>query len=317
MRIRGAKPKSEAVVYPLPSWDDGETKSEIIQFVKDITKEDGPKYVRPEERIATFDNDGTLMCEQPMVQFVYIMYRIKQLAPDHPEWKGDKPFEAALEGDMDYLLNAFFKGGKEIFQLLNASHTGMSLADFNQVVKNFFKSERHPKYGVPYTELTYQPMLELLEYLRSNGFKTYICSGGGIDFMRVIAGNTYGVVPENIIGSSGRNVFREVNGKWQLMKTSDHFFKDDKEGKPEGIDLHVGRIPIFAGGNVRNGGDIAMLTYCQMNTLPSFQLLVNHDDDVREFAYAEKDNASLNEAKAGGWHVVSMKNDWKKIFSFE
>jgi len=302
---------------PLPSWTEGPTRSAIVEFVRNVTTEGDPNYVPPEERIATFDNDGTLWCEQPVVQFAYIIYRIQQLAPQHPEWNGTQPFEAALKNDLDFLLNDYMSGGQALPQLFLVTHADMSLSDFNQAVSEFFAEATHPKYGVPYTQTIYQPMLELLQYLRANGFKTYICSGGGIDFMRVMAEDTYGVVPENVIGSNGRNIFKQIEGKWQLMKKADSIFKNDKEGKPEGIDLHIGRTPIFAAGNVRSGGDIAMLTYCQTNTLPSFQLMINHDDHEREFAYSEKDNASLNAAKENRWFVVNMKSDWKQIFSFQ
>jgi len=302
---------------PLPSWNDGATKSAIIQFVNDVTEEGGEKYVKPAERIATFDNDGTLWCEQPVVQFSYVFYRIKQIYPAHPEWKGDPDFEAAIKGDMDYLVNDYMSGGKALPKLMLATHAGISLNEFNTYVKDFFNNDKHPQLDLPYTKVCYQPILELLEYLRANGFKTYICSGGGIDFMRVISEEMYGIFPENVIGSNARNVYKEVGGQWQLMKTSDRLFNNDKEGKPAGIDLHIGRIPIFSSGNVRTGGDIAMLRYCGSNSLPDFQLLINHDDDIREFAYSEKDNASLNAAKDGGWQVVSMKNDWKIIFPFK
>jgi len=299
---------------PLPSWNDGTVKSAITQFVNDVTKESGPNYVKPEERIATFDNDGTLWCEQPVVQFSYVFYRIKQMYPDHPEWKGDSIYEAALNGDMDFLVNNYMSGGKALPKLMLATHTDINLDDFNTYVKDFFKSEKHPKFNVPYTKVCYQPMVELLEYLRANGFKTYICSGGGIDFMRVISEDMYGIVPENVIGSNARNIYKQVDGQWQLMKTAEQLFNNDKAGKPEGIDLHIGRTPIFSGGNVRTGGDIEMLEYCASNTLPNFQLLINHDDDVREYAYSEKDNASINAANKGGWHVVNMKGEWNVIF---
>jgi len=301
---------------PLPSWSDGPTKTAIIQFVHDVSTTGSQKYVRPEERIATFDNDGTLWSEQPAIQIAYVVYQVQKMAADHPEWKGKQPYKAAIDGDMDFLVNDLLNHGKAVGQLFKVTHTGINLAEFNVRVEEFFARAEHPKFGVPYTQVTYQPMLELLDFLRANGFKTYICSGGGIDFMRVISEEIYGIVPEQVIGSYGRNVFKEVDGKWQLMKTADQFFMNDKKGKPEGIDLHIGRIPIFATGNVRSSGDIAMLTFSQTNSLPSFQLLINHDDGQREFKYAEKDGASLSAAQAGGWHVVNMKEDWKQIFPF-
>ncbi|TWU31603.1 HAD family hydrolase [Novipirellula artificiosorum] len=300
---------------PLGSWNDGPTKSSILQFVQEVTKEGGPKFVPPEQRIATFDNDGTLWCEQPVVQFEFAVYRIKAMAGDHPEWKEQEPYKSVLAGDPQHLVDDLINGGHEFLKVMETSHAGMSVEEFDRHVRDFFATAKHPKLNVAYTQLAYTPMVELLAYLRANGFKTYICSGGGIDFMRAISEETYGIVPENVIGTNGRNVFKQVDGKWQLFKTADHLFFNDKATKPTGIDLHIGRKPIFAGGNVRSGGDIGMLTYCHSNTLPSFQLLVNHDDDEREYAYAEKDNASLKTAKAQGWHVLNMKSDWKTIFS--
>ena len=202
-------------------------------------------------------------------------------------------------------------------KLFAVTHTGMPLAEFDMEAKEFFNGSRHPKFNKMYTETIYQPMLELLQYLREHDFKTYICSGGGNDFMRVIAEDTYGIVPENVIGSFAMNTFQQVDGSWKIVKDDKSLFINDKETKPAAIEQRIGRIPIFVAGNVRSGGDIGQLTYSETNSLPNFQLLINHDDDVREFAYAEKDNASLNAAEEGGWHVVSMKNDWLKIFPFE
>ena len=302
---------------PLPSWSDGPSKSAIIQFVQAVTQEGGDKYVRPEERIATFDNDGTLWCEQPVAQLEFVAYRIKQLAPGHPEWKDEQPYKALLEGDKGFLKNDVVNNhGKAVMELFVATHAGMPVEDFNNSVKKFLNTVLHPKYKKKFSEAIYQPMLELLRYLRANGFKTYICSGGGIDFMRVFAEDTYGIVPENVIGSFAVNTFEQVDGKWTIIKDKKNLFINDGLGKPVGIDRQIGRIPIFACGNVRSGGDIGQLTYSHTNPLPNFQLLINHDDDVREFAYAEKDNASLNAAQKGGWQVVSMKKDWKRVFPF-
>ena len=302
---------------PLPSWSDGPTKSAIIQFVDDVTNEGGPKYVHPEERIATFDNDGTLWCEQPVAQLEFVVYRIKQLATKHPEWKDRQPYKAVLEGDKSFLVDDVANNhGKTVMELIVATHTGMPIEDFNRSVKEFLDTSLHPKYDQKDTETIYQPMLELLRYLRANGFKTYICSGGGLDFMRVFAEDTYGVVPENVIGSFAMNTFEQVDGKWTIIKDKQNLFVNDGFTKPAGIDQKIGRIPIFVAGNVRSGGDIGQLTYSHTNALPNFQMLINHDDDVREFAYAENDNASLNAAQKGGWQVVSMKKDWKRIFPF-
>ena len=240
------------------------------------------------------------------------------MAVDHPEWNDTQPFKSVLEDDNEYLVNDLLNNhGKELMKLITVTHAGMTLKEFNADVKAFLNASSHPKYGKKYTETIYQPMLELLQYLRENEFKTYICSGGGNSFMRVFADDVYGIVPENVIGTFAMNTFEQVDGEWQIVKGTKNIFMNDKDTKPATIEQRIGRIPIFVGGNVRSGGDIGQLTYSQTNTLPNFQLLVNHDDDVREFAYAEKDNASLNAAKEGAWHVVSMKNDWMKIFPFD
>jgi len=303
---------------PLPSWKDGGNKSAIIDFVKQITQEDGPNYVQPEERIATFDNDGTLWCEQPVVQMEFIIYQIHKMAPEHPEWKKQLPYKAILEGDKSFLINDLINNhGLEVIKLVTATHTGMTSEEFNLEVEDFFNAKQHPRFNKKYTQTTYQPMIELLQYLRENEFKTFICSGGGTDFMRVFAEDVYGIVPENTIGSFAMNTYEEVDGLWKIVKEKKNFFMCDKEDKPVAIEQRIGRIPIFVAGNVRSGGDIGQLTYSKTNQLPNFQLLINHDDDVREFAYSEEDNSSLNAAKEGNWHVISMKNDWLKIFPFD
>lgn len=302
----------------LPSWKDGPTKSAIIEFVNEVTQTGGANYVAPEQRIATFDQDGTLWCEQPVVQLEFVAYQIKKMAAEHPEWKTQLPYKALLEGDKDYLVNDLLNNhGKELMKLISATHSGMPIETFNSHIEAFFNEEMHPKYDKPFTETIYQPMLELLEYLRENDFKTYICSGGGPDFMRVKTEEMYGIVPENVIGSFAINSFEQVDGKWMIVKGDKNLFINDGLTKPVGIERHIGRIPIFVAGNVRSGGDIGQLSYSKTNTLPNFQLLINHDDDKREFAYAEKNGASLKAASEGDWHVVSMKNDWLKIFPFE
>jgi len=312
------KIEKNIVPDPLPSWVEGPTKKSIIEFVNGVILEGSTQYVNPAERIATFDNDGTLWCEQPVAQLEFVSYQINKMAADHPEWKETQPYKSVLEGDKEYLLNDLLHNhGKELMKLIGVTHTGMTLTQFNVDVKAFMNSSSHPKYGGKYTEAVYQPMLELLQYLRNNKFKTYICSGGGNDFMRVFADDVYGIVPENVIGTFTMNTFEQIDGKWEIVKGIDNFFMNDKETKPAAIEQRIGRIPIFVAGNVRSGGDIEQLTYSQTNTLPNFQLLVNHDDDIREYAYSEKDNASLNAAKEGNWHVVSMKNDWLTIFPFD
>jgi len=302
----------------LPSWNDGPTKAAIIQFVQDVTNGGGPKFVPPEQRIATFDNDGTLWVEQPVPQLEFVAYQIKKMAVNHPEWNEKQPFKSVLEDDKKYLVNDLLNNhGKELMKLIAVTNAGMTLKEFNADVKAFLNASSHPKFGKKYTETIYQPMLELLQYLRDNNFKTYICSGGGNSFMRVFADDVYGIVPENVIGTFAMNTFEQVDGEWEIVKGTDNFFMNDKNTKPAAIEQRIGRIPIFVGGNVRSGGDIGQLTYSSTNTLPNFQLLVHHDDEVREYAYDEKDNASLNAAKEGAWSVVSMKNDWNKIFPFD
>jgi hypothetical protein len=253
-----------------------------------------------------------------VVQLEYVAYQIKKMSGQHPEWKSQDPFKAVLEGDEDFLINDYLNNhGKGLHELLLATHAGMTAQKFDEMVLEFFHTAQHPKFKQTYNLTAYKPMLELLSYLRNNGFKTYLSSGGGIDFMRVIAMDTYGIVPENVIGSFATNSFEQVDGEWKIVKGTKNIFMHDGMTKPVGIDLHIGRIPIFVAGNVRSGGDIGQLTYSQTSELPNFQLLINHDDDVREFAYAESDNASLDAAELGGWHVVSMKDDWRRIFSFE
>jgi phosphoserine phosphatase len=302
----------------LPSWKDGSTKNTIIQFVKEVTVEGSPNYVKPEERIATFDQDGTLWCEQPVAQLEFVAYQIKKMSSIHPEWESKQPYKSILEGDKDYLINDYINNhGRELKELIVTTHSGMTLEQFNLDVKEFMNSSLHPRFNRKYTKTVYQPMLELLQYLRDNEFKTYICSGGGNDFMRVFAEDLYGIGPENVIGTFAMNSFEQVDGSWKILKRSDNFFMNDGLTKPAAIEQRIGRIPIFVAGNVRSGGDIGQLTYSMTNKLPNFQLLVNHDDDIREFAYSEKNNASLNAASEGKWQVVSMKNDWLTIFSFK
>jgi hypothetical protein len=303
---------------PLPSWNEGQLKLAITHFVTRVTTKGSPDFVPAEQRIATFDNDGTLWAEQPVVQLEFVAYQIMKMAPQHPEWKNQNPYKAVLEGDKDYLINDYINNhGKGLHELVLATHAGMTVQEFDKMVLEFLNDARHPKFRQSYSNTAYQPMLELLKYLRDNGFKTYLSSGGGIDFMRVFAMDTYGIVPENVIGSFAINSFEQVDGEWKMIKGTKNIFMHDGMTKPVGIDLHIGRIPIFVAGNVRSGGDIGQLTYSQTNELPNFQLLINHDDDVREFVYTEKDNASLDAAISGGWNVVSIKNDWGKVFSFD
>ena len=296
---------------PLPSWNDAAAKQAITAFVEKVTKAGSPDFVPVAERIATFDNDGTLWAEQPVIQGAFLMYRLNKLAQKDPSIRQRQPFKAAFEHDADYLKE---EGMPAILELVAATDAGMSQEEFEANVNEFFATAKHPTLKRPFQELAYQPMVELLRYLRANGFKTYICSGGGIDFMRVISAELYGIPPEQVIGSSRKKDLQQNDGRWDLARTGTLNSFNDKEIKPVNIDLHIGRKPLLAGGNERSGGDIAMLRYSQSRKGPSLQLLVEHNDADREFSYDEPDNASLNAAKESGWTVVSMKDDWKTIF---
>jgi len=308
----------------LPSWNDGPAKKSIVEFVTKVTTPGLSDFVPVPERIATFDNDGTLWCEQPMpVQFYFALDRVKALAPQHPEWKTKEPFASLLKGD---LKTALAGGDHALLELVMATHTGMTTVEFEQIVKDWIATARHPKTGKLYTEMVYQPMLELLAYLRANGFKTFIVSGGGIEFMRPWAEQVYGIPPEQVIGSSVKTKFEMRDGKPVLVRLAELNFNDDKGGKPVGINQHIGRRPVMAFGN--SDGDKEMLEYTQGGSGARFMLLVLHDDAVREYAYGPAlglpdvklgafTPALYQQAKKGGWTVVSMKDDWKQVFAFE
>jgi len=302
----------------LPSWNDSGPKKAIIEFVGRVTSEGSPDYVAPAERIATFDNDGTLWSEQPVYfQLTFALDRVKALAPQHPEWKAQQPFKAVLEGDLDTVL----EGGKHaLLELVMATHTGMNTEEFAKTVQDWITKAKHPKTGRLYTEMVYQPMLELLSYLRANGFKTYIVSGGGIEFMRPWTERVYGIPPEQVIGSSVKTKFELQDGKPVLVRLPEINFIDDKAGKPVGINQHIGQRPIAAFGN--SDGDLQMLQWVAAGSRTSFCLYVHHTDAEREWAYDRKSNIGrldkgLDEAKARGWTVVDMKKDWKTIFPFD
>jgi phosphoglycolate phosphatase-like HAD superfamily hydrolase len=304
---------------PLPSWNDGPAKKAIMAFVCDVTREGSANYVRPAERIATFDNDGTLWAEQPMYfQFLFAIDRVKALAPNHPEWKDKEPFASLLRGDMK---GVFAGGEKSVAELVMFTHAGMTTEEFEQIVKGWVATARHPKTGRPYTEMVYQPMLELLAYLRSNGFKTFIVSGGGIDFMRPWTEKVYGIPPEQVVGSSIKAKYEMRDGKPVLIRLPELNFIDDKAGKPIGINSHIGRRPIAAFGN--SDGDQQMLEWTQGGKGARLMALVCHDDAEREWAYGAESkigtfsNALMAEAKKNGWVVISMKKDWKVIFPFQ
>lgn len=300
---------------PLPSWNDGAAKKSIVAFVKKVTKKGSPDFVPVLERIATFDNDGCLWAEQPMYfQAFFVFDRIKALAPQHPEWNTKEPFASVLKGDAK---SALAGGEKALLEMVMATHAGLTTEEFEKIVKDWIATARHPITKRPFTEMVYQPMLELLAYLRANGFKTFIVSGGGIEFMRPWTERVYGIPPEQVIGSSGKVKFERRDGKPELVKLPEINFIDDKDGKPVGIQQHIGRRPIAAFGN--SDGDLQMLQWTAAGSGPRFCLYVHHTDAAREWAYDRtshigKLDQGLDEAKAQGWTLVSMKDDWKIIF---
>jgi haloacid dehalogenase-like hydrolase len=300
---------------PLPSWNDVASKKAIVDFVAKVTKEGGADFVPVAERVATFDNDGTLWCEHPMyTQLVFALDRVKALAPQHPEWKDKQPFKAVLDGDLKALAES---GERGLVELGMASHAGMTTEEFEKIVKDWLATAKHPRFKRPYTECVYQPMLELLAYLRANGFKTFIVSGGGVEFMRPFTDKVYGVPPEQVVGSSIKTKYELRDGKPVLMRLPDINFIDDKTGKPIGINSHIGRRPVMAFGN--SDGDFEMLEWTTSGPGPRFGLIVHHTDAEREYAYDRKAHfgkldKGLDEAPKRGWVVVDMKNDWKTIF---
>jgi hypothetical protein len=303
---------------PLPSWNDGAQKQSVIDFVEKVTAKDGPEFVPPAERIATFDNDGTLWPEQPMYfQAFFIFDRIKSLAPQHPEWKNEEPFASVLRGDMKSALSG---GEHALIEMAMATHAGMTTEEFETIVVDWIMTAKHPETGHLFTEMVYQPMLELLAYLRMNEFKTFIVSGGGIEFMRPWTEEVYGIPPEQVIGSSIKTQFKMREGKPVLLRLPEMNFIDDKEGKPVGIHQHIGRRPIVTFGN--SDGDLQMMQWTAAGKKPSLCVYIHHTDSEREWAYDRQSkigklNQGLDEAEANGWTVVSMKDDWKRIFSFD
>jgi phosphoglycolate phosphatase-like HAD superfamily hydrolase len=316
---------------PLPSWNDGPAKKSITDFVARVTTEGGTDFVPPAERIATFDNDGTLWCEQPVYfQVAFAFDQVRALAPQHPDWKTTQPFKGVLARDMKAVAAG---GQKGVLQIMAATHAGMTTEAFSKSVMEWMANARHPRFNRPYNELVYQPMLELLAYLRANGFKTFIVSGGGIEFMRPWTEKVYGIPPEQVVGSSGAVKFQmDSYGKPALMKLAKAEFIDDGPGKPVGINRFIGRRPIFAFGN--SDGDLQMLQWTaagdQGRSRPvvddaagtRFMGIVHHTDAAREYAYDRQSrigklDKALDEAVKRNWLVVDMKNDWKKIFPFE
>jgi hypothetical protein len=308
-----------AQVDPLPSWNDGASKSSITNFVARVTTQGGPDFVPPDQRIATFDNDGTLWIEQPMyVQFAFILDRVKALAPQNPAWKTKQPFKAVLDGDMKALAAS---GEKGLVELMAVTHAGMTEGEFARIVTDWLGTARHPKFNRPYTELIYQPMLEVLAYLRGNGFKTFIVSGGGIEFMRPWTERVYGIPPEQVVGSSIKTRFQMRDGRPELFRLPQINFIDDKAGKPVGISQHIGRRPIAAFGN--SDGDLQMLQWATMSGSGArLGLIVHHTDAEREYAYDRKSHVgkldvALDAAAVNKWTLADMKKDWKRVFAFQ
>ena len=300
---------------PLPSWSEGPAKAAILEFVNLVTDPAQPDFIPEPERVAVFDNDGTLWAEQPLYfQLAFALDRIKALAPSHPKWKTEQPFKAVIEDDRTFLSKL---GEKELLEIVMASHSGMTTEEFDQDVRDWLAVARHPRFDRPYTELVYQPQLELLAFLRANGFKTFIVSGGGIDFMRPFTEDVYGIPPEQVVGSTIATGFEMRDGSPVLVHLPELDFVNDKEGKPVAIQRFIGRRPVLAFGN--SDGDLQMLQWTAAGAGASLPLLVHHDDAEREWAYDRESHIgrldkALDEAREGGWTVVSMKTDWKRVF---
>ena len=302
---------------PLPSWNDGASKKSIIDFVTKTTKSGGADFVPVADRIACFDNDGTLWSEQPMYfQLAFSIDRIKAMAPQHPEWKTTQPFQALLEGDIKTALSG---GEKSLMQIIATTHSGMTTEAFEKTVKDWMATATHPATKKHYNEMIYQPMVELLNYLRSNGYKTFIVSGGGVDFMRPWVEKAYGIPSDQVVGSSGKVKYEIKDGQPVLIKLPELNFIDDKEGKPVGIHQYIGKRPVFTAGN--SDGDYPMLQWTSTGSGPRFGMIVHHTDAVREWAYDRQSHIGklekgLDDAPKYNWLIVDMKNDWKKIYAF-
>ncbi|NOX64520.1 MAG: haloacid dehalogenase-like hydrolase [Chlorobi bacterium] len=302
---------------PLPSWNNGITKQSIIDFVNEATDSANPNFVSLDERIAVFDNDGTLWTEQPIYfQIMFVIDRVKEMAKDHPEWKEKQPYKAVLEND----IKTLFSSEKWISELFVITHTGMSTAEFYKIGHEWLKKAKHPKFNRPLTDMVFQPMLELMKYLRQNGFKTYIVSGGGQTFIRLFAEQVYGIPPEKIIGTLFEAEFKIVDGKPEIYRLPKVFLFNDKGVKAVAIEKFIGRIPVMAFGN--SDGDLQMLQYTQSGKGKRFMALVHHTDSTREYAYDRNSrigqlNKAWDEAVSNNWTLIDMKNDWKVIYPFE
>ncbi|XUM51963.1 haloacid dehalogenase-like hydrolase (plasmid) [Rhizobium sp. YTUHZ045] len=306
---------SSALAADLASWNDGATKKSIIDFVTAVTTEGGPDYVAPADRVATFDNDGTLWSEQPMyVQLAFALDRIKTMAADHPEWKDQEPFKSVIANDIKGVAAA---GEKGLTEIVATTHAGMTGEEFTKIATDWIATATHPKTGKPYTKMIYQPMLELVDYLRANDFKVFIVSGGGVEFMRPWTETVYGIPPENVIGSSIKTKYEVKEGTPVIVRLPEIDFIDDKEGKPVGIQKFIGKRPIAAFGN--SDGDFQMLEWTTAGSGRRFGLLVHHDDGIREVAYDRESHfgkldRGLNEGPKRGWTIVSMQDDWGRVF---
>jgi phosphoglycolate phosphatase-like HAD superfamily hydrolase len=309
---------STASAQTLPSWNEGNAKASILRFVRAVTDRHGADYVVPGDRIAVFDNDGTLWSEQPLYfQFLFMLDQLKAAAPKHPEWNDNPAFKALVAHDREVLAKL---GPKPVLELLAVANSGMTVGEYDRTIREWLAKQRHPRFKRPYTDLVYKPMQELLAYLRANGFRTFIVSGGAVEFMRPWAQKAYGIPPEQVIGSQQDVKFEMKDGKPVLTREPRFAFIDDGPGKPVGIYRHIGKRPIAAFGN--SDGDLQMLQVTAAGQGRSLALIVHHDDAHREFAYDRQSSVgrldkALDEAKANNWIVVSMKSDWKRIFAFD
>jgi len=295
---------------PLPSWNEGKVKNSIIDFVTRVTNEGSADFIPVDNRIATFDNDGTLWAEQPVIQELFIFYRAKKMIGQKPSLRNVQPFKAIAAGDMAYVKKM---NERDLIKFFVATQTGMTQAEYDKDAKDFYATAKSPS-GKIISQLIYQPQVELLRYLRGNGFKTFICSGGSVEFMRIISQEYYGIPPEQVIGTEFKYVYKDSTGINDIIREPGLRTFNDKQEKPVNIQYHIGKRPVLACGNEGAAGDVYMLRFCQGSTYPNLQIVINHDDASREFFYQEKDNKSLNLAKKYNWVVVSMKNDWKVIF---
>ncbi len=312
---RPAVEPESAEVDPLPSWQDEAAKRRIIEFVEHVTDSAQSTFVSAEDRIAVFDNDGTLWSEQPLYfQLFFAIDRVKEMAADHPEWRDQQPMKAVLENDMETLKKG---GGRAILDLVMATHAGVSEDEFGEAARQWADTARHPQTGIRYIDMVYAPMLELLDYLEENGFKNYIVSGGGVSFMRAWAPGVYGIPTERILGSTLKTSVTYSDSGVAIMRTTEIDFVDDKEGKPENINRVIGKVPVIAFGN--SDGDLAMLKYAASGEGPRLAAYIHHTDATREYAYDREGhigvlNEGLDEAKEKGWLIVDMANDWKSIY---